>query len=54
MRSQWFSGAYRKKAKHALAALDNVFRINPDFYRSFVESVAPYRDPAGLEKLINA
>ena len=34
--------------------LDEVFRINPDFDRTFVESVAPYRDPADLDKLINA
>ena len=44
----------KKEAKHALAALDKVFRINPDFDRSFVESVAPYRDPTDLDKLINA
>ena len=43
-----------KKAKHVRAALDEVCRINPDFNRSFVESVAPYRDPTDLDKLINA
>jgi hypothetical protein len=51
---QWFSGARRKKAKPARATLDEVFLINLDFDRTFVESVAPYRDTADLDKLINA
>ncbi len=37
----------------ARAALREVLRLNPNFDRAFVESVAPYRDPADLEHLID-
>lgn len=37
----------------ARAALREVLRLNPNFDRAFVESVAPYKDPADLEHLID-
>ena len=40
------------QTERARAALGEILRVNPNFDRAFVESVAPYRNPADLEHLM--